>query len=194
MKSAKPSRKSLQHKTILHILTGSISAYKACDLIQLLREEGARVICVLTQSAQKFITPLTVRAVSGEEIYTDLFSTTTPYGVLHTSLAEKADLVLVAPASANFIARVAAGLADDLASCVILATQRPVVIVPAMNDQMYTHPLTIKNIQTLREIGYHFVEPVHGHLVCGKEAVGHIADNEVILKTLEEKFSKKRSR
>ena len=185
MKKAKPRARRLARKTILHILTGSIAAYKAGDLIQELREEGARVVCVMTESAKQFVTPLVLRALSGEKVYHDFFSAETPYDVLHTSLAEEADLILVAPASADFIARLAAGLASDLASCIILAARRPIAIVPAMNDQMYEHPITQQNIQKLRTIGYHFIDPIHGHLVCGREALGHISENGTILDRLE---------
>ena len=177
--------KNLRGKVILHVITGSIAAYKAGDLIQALRAEGARTLCVLTESAKKFVTPLTLRALSGEPVYHDFFSPDTPYDVLHTSLAELADMILVAPASASFIARLAAGLADDLASCTILAARRPIVIAPAMNDQMYAHPLTQANIQKLKGIGYHFVDPVRGYLVCGKEAMGHISDASIIIRALQ---------
>ncbi len=188
MSSAQSKKKrtttSLQHKTILHVLTGSIAAYKAGDLIQDLRDQGAKVLCVMTESAKKFVTPLTIRAISGQPVYHDFFSAETPYDVLHTSLAEQADLILVAPASANFIARLAAGFCDDLASCVILAAQSPVLLVPAMNDRMYQHPLTQENIGKLKAIGYHIMDPVVGHLVCGKEAIGHISDNAAILQRI----------
>ncbi|MBI3306547.1 MAG: hypothetical protein HYZ84_01900 [Candidatus Omnitrophica bacterium] len=184
MKKMPAKEKRLKHKVVLHVLTGSIAAYKAGDLIQSLREEGARVICVMTESAKKFVTPLTIRALSGETVYHDFFSPDTPYDVLHTSLAEQADIILAAPASANFIARLAAGMADDLASCTILAAACPIVIAPAMNDQMYAHPLTQKNIQTLKNISYHFIDPVKGYLVCGKEAMGHISDAETIISSL----------
>ncbi len=190
MKKSNP-RKKLPSKTIVHILTGSIAAYKTGDLIQTLREEGARVICVMTEAAKKFITPLTIRAVSGEPVFHDFFTADTPYDVVHTSLAEQADLVLVAPASANFIARLAAGIADDLASCLILATRRPVVLAPAMNDQMYAHPLTQKNIRTLKDIGYHFIDPIQGHLVCGKQALGHISEPATIAVRLEQILNRK---
>ena len=183
MKNPRPKR-SLARKTVLHVLTGSIAAYKAGDLIEALKDEGARVICVPTASAQHFITPLVLRAVSGERVYTDFFSPDTPYSVLHTSLAEEADLVLVAPASADFIARLAAGLADDLASCIILATRKPVILAPAMNDQMYANVITQRNIRTLKETGYRFIDPVKGHLVCGKEAMGHISEPSVIVNFL----------
>lgn len=186
--------KKLQTKTVLHILTGSIAAYKAGDLVQLMRTEGARVICVMTQSAEKFVTPLVLRALSGERVYqhADFFSPEVPYDVLHTSLAEAADVILVAPASADFIARLASGMAGDLASCIILASPRPVVLVPAMNDNMYAHPLTQQNLKKLKSIGYHIIEPVKGHLVCGREAIGHIADAEAIAGRLQHILSKKK--
>ena len=171
-------------KTILHIITGSIAAYKAGDLVQKLRETSAKVVCVLTPSAKYFVTPLVLRAISGNRVYDEFFSAETPYDVLHTSLAEEANAILIAPASADFLAKLAHGFADDLGSCVVLATRRPIVIVPAMNDQMYAHPLTRENIQKLKKIGYHFVDPVKGHLVCGKEAIGHVADNGAILNQL----------
>lgn len=174
-------QKSLNRKTIVHIVTGSIAAYKAGDLVQLFREEGARVICVLTACAKHFVTPLTLRALSGEAVYSEFFSAETPYGVIHTSLAEEADLIVISPASANFIARLAAGLADDLAATIVLASHRPIVLVPAMNDQMLSHPLTQRNLKTLRDIGYHVVDPIVGDLVCGKEALGHIANPSDIL-------------
>ena len=180
MKKRSLKEKKLQGKKILLILTGSIAAYKSGDLIQELRDAGARVICVMTESAKQFVTPLVVRALSGEKVYSDFFSSDTLYDVLRTSLAEEADLVLAAPASADFIARLAAGMAGDLASCIVLATRRPVVIAPAMNDQMYSHPLTQQNIRRLKEIGYRFIDPIEGHLVCGKEALGHIAEPSAV--------------
>ena len=191
MKKQSPRKKLLHNKTVLHILSGSIAAYKAGDLIQLMRDQGARVVCVMTESAKHFVTPLVLRALSGERVYHDFFSADSPYDVLHTSLAEEADLILVSPASADFMARLAAGMADDLASCIILAARRPIVIVPAMNDQMYTHPLTQRNLKTLRDAGYHIVEPIEGHLVCGKEAVGHISEDSTILNMLSHVLSKK---
>lgn len=181
MKKSSPRAKSLQRKTIVLIVSGSIAAYKIGDLVTLLRGEGARVVCVMTESAKHFVTPLVLRALSGERVYQDFFAPDSPYDVLHTSLAEEADLILGAPASADFIARLAAGMADDLGSCIILATQKPVVLVPAMNDQMYQHPLTQQNIAKLKKIGYRFIDPVEGHLVCGKEAMGHISGPEAIL-------------
>ncbi len=182
MKSSSKNQKNLNNRTIVQIVTGSIAAYKAGDVVQFLRDEGARVICVLTECAKHFVTPLSLRALSDEPVYSEFFSAETPYGVIHTSLAEEADLVLVAPASANFIARLAGGFANDLASTIILATRKPVVIAPAMNDNMLNHPLTQRNLKTLWGAGYHEAAPVVGHLVCGKEALGHIADASAIVR------------
>jgi len=184
MKIQNPKEKKQLCKTVLHILTGSIAAYKTGDLIELLRADGAKVVCVMTESAKHFVTPLVLRAISGQPVYHDFFSPETPYDVLHTSLAEEVDVVLIAPASADFIAKIAHGMAGDLASCIVLATRKPVVVVPAMNDQMYSHPLTQENLQKIRKIGYHVVDPIKGHLVCGKEAVGHISGAETILATI----------
>lgn len=194
MKSEAAKSGKLKGQTILLIITGSIAAYKIPDLIQLLREEGARVTCVLTEAGKKFVTPLVVRAVSGEPVYDDFFTTHSPYDVIHTSLAELADLILVAPASANFIARLAGGLANDLASSIILAADRPVLLAPAMNDQMYRNPLTQENIQKLKRVGYRFADPVEGYLICGKEALGHISEPQTITHLVVETLFSSRQR
>lgn len=178
--SKKATPRRLKNKTVVLIVTGSIAAYKIADLVQELREEGARVLCVLTEAAKKFVTSLTLRAISGEPVYDDLFTAHSPHDVIHTSLAELADLILIAPASANFIARMATGLANDLASSIVLAAERPILLAPAMNDQMYRHSVTQENIQKLRRRGCHFAEPIEGHLICGREALGHVADPETI--------------
>lgn len=181
MKKAGPKKPgALKGRSILLIITGSIAAYKIPDLIQELRNEGARVICVLTEAGKKFVTPLTLRAISGEAVYDDFFTTHSPYDVIHTSLAELADLILVAPASANFIARMAAGMASDLASSIILAANRPVILAPAMNDQMYRNSLTQENMRKLQKLGYAFADPIEGYLICGKEALGHISEPSTI--------------
>lgn len=163
-------------KRILLILTGSIASAKSGDLIKELRGRGWLVTCVLTRAAEHFVTPLAVRAFSGQPVYGEFFSPETPYDVLHTALAEESDLILAAPASADFIARLAAGMADDLASCIILAARKPIVVAPAMNDVMYQHPLTQRNLEVLRSSGYHVIDPIEGDLVCGKTAIGHIPE------------------
>lgn len=185
-KSRNPAPRRLKNKTVLLVVTGSIAAYKAPDLIQALREEGARVVCVLTEAGKKFITPLTLRAVSSEPVYDDFFTVHSPHNVIHTELGELADFILVAPASANFLARVAVGMANDLASSILLAADRPVLFAPAMNDQMYEKPVTQENIRKLKQHGYHFVDPIEGHLICGREALGHISEPETMIQRVVE--------
>ena len=184
MSKPKARVKRLSNRTILHILTGSIATYKIPDLIKMMREEGARAVCVQTACAKEFVTETVLRTVSGERVYSEMFPKDAPFSVLHTSLADQPDLVLIAPASANFIARLAAGIADDLASCVALATRKPILIAPAMNDNMYTHPLTQRNIAQLRAIGHQFIDPIEGDLACGYVGVGHIAPHEAILESV----------
>ena len=167
--------------TVVLGITGSIGAYKAADLVRRLREQHCEVSCVLTKEAERFIAPLTLQAVSGRKIYDDLFSLEESH-VIHTTLAEGANLLLIAPATANIIGKLANGLADDLLTCVALATKAPVLIAPAMNVQMYQHPIVQENIKRLRALRYHFVGPQFGPLVCGYEAVGHLAEVEDIVR------------
>lgn len=194
MLRSKPRAKKLSGKTVLHILTGSIAAYKTPDLIKRMRNEGARVVCVMTSSAKEFVTPTVLRIASGERVYSEMFPQDAPFGVLHTSLADLPDLVLVSPATANFIAKMATGISDDLASCLTLATTRPILVVPAMNDNMYQHPVTRKNIAQLKALGYHFTDPVEGDLACGRVGIGHIASEEDILASVQTILFKKSHR
>ena len=161
-------------------ITGSIAAYKAGDLVRRLREHGYAVECVLTKEAAQFITPLTLQALSGRRVHTDLFSLEDPH-VLHTDLADHAKLLLIAPATANLIGKLAHGLADDLLTCLALATKAPVLLAPAMNVHMWQHATVRTNVTRLRTLGYHVVGPTHGALVCGYEALGHLAEVEEIV-------------
>lgn len=173
----------MKGKKILLCVAGSIAAFRVCEFIGTLKEKAFSVTCVMTKSAQEFVTATTLRSLTGGRVYTDLFE---PFeGVLHTSLADQSDLILVMPASANMLARLAHGFADDLATCTILATKSPVVLVPAMNDHMYKHPLTRENLKKLRAVGYRVVEPVKGPLVCGREDIGHIAPEGRIVSEVE---------
>ena len=194
MLRSKPKAKKLSGRTVLHILTGSIATYKAPELIKKMKDEGARVVCVMTGCAKEFVTPTVLRTVSGERVYSEMFPQDAPFGVLHTSLADLSDLVLVSPATANFIAKMATGISDDLASCLVLATRKHVMVVPAMNDNMYLHPVTQKNIAQLKALGYHFVDPIEGDLACGRVGVGHIAPEESILAAVNNILSRKSSR
>lgn len=182
-RSPKAKPKGLKGKTVLVCISASIAAYRSCDLVRELRARGAKVICLMTKAAQQFVTPLTFQALSGNPVHSDPFAKDEDWSVLHTKLADEANLILISPATADVIARLAAGFADDLVTSVVLASRAKVLIAPAMNDLMYAHPLTRENIEKLKKIGYHFVSPIEGDLVCGRVGVGHIAEGDVIFKT-----------
>ena len=164
-------------------ITGSIAAYKAGDIVRRLREHGCAVECVLTKEAAQFIAPLTLQALSGRRVHTDLFSLEDPH-VVHTDLADHAKLILIAPATANVIGKLAHGLADDLLTCLALATKAPVLLAPAMNVHMWQHATVRTNMTRLRALGYHVVGPTQGPLVCGYEALGHLAEVEEIVRAV----------
>jgi len=162
-------------------VTGSIGAYRAGDLIRHLKDAGFAVTCVLTQRAVKFIAPLTLQALSERKVYTEMFDLETPQ-ILHTTLADHAKLVLVAPATANIIGKFANGLADDLLSCLLLATRAKVLFAPAMNVHMWQHPTVQRNVTALKRLGARFIGPEVGKLACGYEAIGHLAETEEIVR------------
>ena len=162
-------------------VTGSIGAYKAGDLVRQLKDAGYAVTCVLTQRATKFIAPLTLQALSERKAYTDLFDPEQPH-IIHTTLADHARLVLVAPATANIISKCANGQADDLLSCLLLATRAKLLFAPAMNVHMWQHPTVQRNVTTLKRLGVRFVGPDVGKLACGYEAIGHLAETEEIVR------------
>ncbi len=167
----------LSGKRILLIISGGIAAYKSLDLIRRLRERGASVRPVMTKAAQEFITPLAVGALSASHVYIDLFSREDEQDVGHIRLARDNDLVIVAPASADLLAKMAHGLADDLASAVLLATDRPVLVAPAMNPKMWTAPATGRNVETLKADGIHFIGPMAGEMAESNEAgMGRMAE------------------
>lgn len=166
----------LQDKRILLIIGGGIAAYKALDLIRRLMDEGARVRAILTAGGAEFITPLSVASLSGEKCFTDLFSLTDETEMGHIRLSREADLVLVAPATADLLAKMAAGLANDLATTALLATDKPVMAAPAMNVQMWGHPACVRNVARLREDGVRFVGPDNGALACGETGAGRLAE------------------
>ncbi len=178
---SRQNQKRLNGKTVLLCVTGSIAAYRSCDLLRDLKSKGADVFCLMTEAATRFVTSLTFHSLSGNPVYSDPFSTQEDWNVLHTTLADKADLILIAPATADIIARLAHGFASDLVTSVVLASRAKVMIVPAMNDNMYAHVITQENINKLQEIGYEFVSPIEGDLVCGRVGMGHIEKNSVIL-------------
>jgi phosphopantothenoylcysteine decarboxylase/phosphopantothenate--cysteine ligase len=166
-------------------ITGSIGAYKTGDLVRQLKDAGYAVTCVLTQRGAKFIAPLTLQALSERKAYTDLFDPEAPH-ILHTSLADHARLVVVAPATANIIGKYANGLADDLLSCILLATRAKILFAPAMNVHMWQHPAVQRNVTALKRLGYRFVGPDVGKLACGYEAIGHLAEPEEILRIVKQ--------
>ncbi|WP_411034759.1 bifunctional phosphopantothenoylcysteine decarboxylase/phosphopantothenate--cysteine ligase CoaBC [Shinella sp. BYT-45] len=167
----------LAGKRILLVISGGIAAYKSLDLIRRLRERGAEVRPVMTAGAREFVTPLAVGALSAGHVYTDLFSREDEQDVGHIRLARDCDLVVVAPATADLMAKMAHGLADDLASTVLLATDRPVLLAPAMNPKMWAHPATRRNVETLRRDGLSFVGPNAGEMAEGGEAgLGRMAE------------------
>ena len=172
-------------RNILLGVTGSIAGYKACELIGLFRKKGYEVRCVMSADAKWFVTPLTLETLTGKKVAMDMFSLPEEREPAHISLAEEADVILVAPATADIIGKVAAGICDDILACTVCAATAPVIFAPAMNDNMYNNPVVQDKIGYLREKGYHFIEPVVGHLACGREGVGHLAPLETIVEETE---------
>lgn len=164
-------------------ITGSIGAYKAGDIVRLLKDAGYGVTCVLTLRAAKFITPVTLQALSERKVHTDLFEMGSPH-IVHTTLADHAKAVIIAPATANIIGKYANGLADDLLSCILLATRAKILFAPAMNVHMWQHPSVQRNVTTLKRLGVRFAGPDVGKLACGYEAIGHLAEPEDIVQAI----------
>lgn len=179
----------LHDRRILLIIGGGIAAYKCLDLIRRLKERGASVRPILTKAAQQFVTPLSVGALSGERVFTDLFDLTAEHDIGHIRLSREADLVVVAPATADLMAKAANGLADDLASTALIATDKPVLMAPAMNPRMYAHPATRRNLARLKEDGVTFVGPNSGAMAeRGEFGEGRMAEPLEILAAIEARF------
>lgn len=172
----------LKGRTIILGVSGSIAAYKAADVTSRLTEAGASVFPVMTENAARFISPLTLQTLARNPVSADLWNEEKDWQPGHIELADRADLLLVAPATAHCIALFAHGLAPDLLSSIHLATEAPVMLAPAMNGKMLAHAATQANLQTLVERGYHFIEPDQGMLACGYEGVGKLASVESIIK------------
>ncbi len=175
----------LQNKRILLVVSGGIAAYKSLDLIRRLRERGAAVRCILTRSAHNFVTPLAIQTLSGERAFCEIFALTDEHEIGHITLARDCDGVVVAPATANLLAKMATGLADDLASTALLVTERPILVAPAMNFRMWSHPATRENLETLRRRGVTAVGPESGLLAEGEEGIGRMAEPLAIVAALE---------
>ncbi|BDG48101.1 bifunctional phosphopantothenoylcysteine decarboxylase/phosphopantothenate--cysteine ligase CoaBC [Parageobacillus sp. KH3-4] len=179
----------VNEKNILLCVTGGIAAYKAAALTSQLTQRGANVKVMMSESACKFITPLTFQALSRNEVYIDTFDEKNPAVIAHIDVADWADLVLVAPATANTIGKLAHGIADNMITTTLLATKAPVWIAPAMNVHMYEHPAVQANIETLYRFGYRFIEPSEGYLACGYVGKGRLEEPEKIIENIEAYFA-----
>jgi phosphopantothenoylcysteine decarboxylase/phosphopantothenate--cysteine ligase len=172
-------------------VTGGIACYKAVELVRLLVKDGFLVQVIMTKGAMEFVTPLTFQTLSGLPVATETFNLTQESEIGHINLADSADLFVIAPATANVIGKIAAGIADDLLTTVLMATQAPVLIAPAMNIHMYENPILQENIRKLRRLGYHFMEPAEGYLACGYEGKGRLPEPEKILEEIRRLLKKK---
>ena len=180
----------LQGKCVVLGVTGGIAAYKAAELLRLLVKAGAEVHVIMTTSAQEFVAPLTFQTLSGNPVHTELFSLIQEQEIGHISLADRADLLLVAPATANLIGKVANGIADDLLTTTLMATKAKVLFAPAMNSNMWENPLYKKNQETLEAHGYHFIDPAYGELACGWQGQGKLPDPQEIFLAAQALFGK----
>lgn len=172
----------MKKRNILLGVTASIAIYKACDILRRLREDGFSVTVVMTREAEELVKPIVFQSLSGSKVYRGLFDVPEAWEIEHIALADKADLVLIAPATANIIAKISCGICDDLLTCVVSATKAPVLIAPAMNENMFKNKITQVNIQRLKFLGYKFVEPRKGRLACGSVGAGCLAEVESIVK------------
>lgn len=169
-----------QKKCVVLGVTGGIAAYKACEILRLLQKQGIDVFVVMTKNACQFVTPLTFETLSGHPVAADTFARPATWEVEHIALAKRADLFLIAPATADIIGKMACGIADDMLSTTVMATRAPVMIAPAMNTGMWENPATQQNIATLVSRGVHVVTPATGHLACGDSGAGKLEDVSVI--------------
>ena len=177
---------------ILLGVTGSIAAYKAADIASQLTKAGHSVTCILTKEALEFVTPLVLRTLSKNPVISDLFAEKEGWQPGHIQLADDADLFLIAPATANVLAAMANGFANDALTAIALATRAPILIAPAMNGKMWQHPATLKNVETLRGYGAQFIDPAEGLLACGYEGVGRLAEVETILQAVADLLTAKK--
>lgn len=172
---------SQKNKTIVLGIGGGIAAYKCCELVRLLVKGKAKVHCILTKAGAQFVTPLTLQTLSGNPVHTEMFNLIQESEIGHISLADRADIVLVAPATADLIAKVACGICDELLSTVICATRAPVVFAPSMNVNMWKNKILQENVAKLKAHGYHIIEPVSGDLACGYKGKGRLPEPEDIV-------------
>ncbi|WP_321395477.1 bifunctional phosphopantothenoylcysteine decarboxylase/phosphopantothenate--cysteine ligase CoaBC [Emcibacter sp.] len=183
----------LNNKRLLLIIGGGIAAYKVLELIRRLKERNVRIRPILTKGGAQFVTPLSVSALAEEKVYQDIFSLTDEAEMGHIRLSRETDLVLVAPATADLMAKMAAGIADDLATTTLLATDKPVLIAPSMNTMMWEHPATQRNLDRLQEDGIGIIQPGSGDLACGEVGAGRLAEVPDIIRTIENFFESRRA-
>jgi len=176
----------LANKTVVLGITGSIAAYKAADIASKLTQAGARVEVVMTESATKFVAPLTLRNITGRPVVTDMFELASEFSIEHVALAEAADVLVIAPATACIIAKLAAGISDDLLTCIVLATKAPVILAPAMNVNMFENSITQDNLAKLKARGFTIVDPAYGRLASGKIGLGRLAEVDRIIGTIQQ--------
>ena len=182
---------NVRDKTIVLGVSGSIAAYKAVELASQLTQAGARVEVIMTEAAQEFVTPLTFRSVTGRPVVTDMFELSSEYSVEHVALAEAADVVVIAPATADIIARMAIGMADDMVSCTVLATKAPVIVAPAMHSAMYQNEATQENLARLKKRGFIMAGPDYGRLASRGVGIGRLVDVNEILGTIRQVLGRK---
>lgn len=179
------------NKVVVLGITGSIAAYKAVELASKLTQAGAEVNVVMTKAATEFITPLTFRSITHRPVVTEMFELDSEFSVEHVALAKRADVVVIAPATANIMAKIAAGIADDMLCCTVLATKAPIIVAPAMNVHMYENPVTQDNLSKLRARGFVIIGPGYGALACGETGAGRLAEIDQILGTIKQVLDKK---
>ncbi|MDR2709527.1 MAG: bifunctional phosphopantothenoylcysteine decarboxylase/phosphopantothenate--cysteine ligase CoaBC [Elusimicrobiota bacterium] len=172
---------TLTGKNVIVGISGSIAAYKACEIVRLLVKEGANVDCIMTQNACNFIRPLTLETLSRNKVHIEMFEQKKVWNIEHIGLAQKADLFLIAPATADTISRLAAGRSSDLLTSTALSTTAKIIICPAMNTNMYNHKATQKNIEALKSYGYEFISPESGELACGQVGDGRLCAPSAIV-------------
>jgi len=180
--------KNLLNKKILFIICGGISAYKSLETIRLFKKNGAEIKTILTTSAKEFVTPLSVTSLSQGKVYSDLFSVENEAEMDHISLSRWADIIVIAPATANTISKLAQGTTDDLASTVVLASDKDIILAPAMNVRMWEHPTTKTNIKKLKGFGYKLIGPEVGDMACGEYGEGKMSDPSVIAEEIDKYF------
>lgn len=173
-------------KKVVLGVTGSIAAYKAGDIIRRLMDSGCDVTVIMTKEAEEFITPLTLSSLCGKQVYSSMFDRSqSAWAMPHIQLAKETDVLLIAPATANVIAKLAHGLADDLLTCTAITTRAPIIIAPAMNTEMLENKIVQENCKKLKNCGFRFIEPTLGKLACGVTGLGHLAEVDEIVKAVE---------